>query len=286
MQTRFSQRLTKLMKERKISGQKIGDAIGRSQKTISRYANGEVDPSIEIKNMIYKVIADYSGIEEDAMTEEELAEQEWGYEESMFYHAEECAEWYHMMDYIETLDSTFNYLSDSFDKLTKGAKRYYIDNICRIHFLENWEQEILNIYHKMSATEQKRFLSFFEPCNFDFCIAENAEKIGAYAQMIEISTNRPLSIMSDSEKEEDDDLLKQEWINKLNKFHEKRENTIFETHDLSFLSYTPHDWYILLRIQIFELEDTGEYLWDGKKEEMYLGPKLWTIMSAIENGLF
>ena len=84
-QSRFSHRLTVLMRKRKISGQKIGDMIGKSQKTISRYANGEVEPSNEIKNQIYAAIAELSGIEEDGIPEEELELREllwkdWGYE--------------------------------------------------------------------------------------------------------------------------------------------------------------------------------------------------------------
>ena len=46
MENNFSKRLTQLMKQRKISGQKIGEAVGKSQKTISRYANGEIDPPV------------------------------------------------------------------------------------------------------------------------------------------------------------------------------------------------------------------------------------------------
>ena len=63
MENNFSKRLTQLMKQRKISGQKIGEAVGKSQKTISRYANGEIDPPVEMKNKIYKAISDLSGYE-------------------------------------------------------------------------------------------------------------------------------------------------------------------------------------------------------------------------------
>lgn len=42
----FAEILTFLMKEYKISGQKIADKIGKSQKTISRYARGEGDKEI------------------------------------------------------------------------------------------------------------------------------------------------------------------------------------------------------------------------------------------------
>ena len=76
METRFSQRLSKLMKERKISGQKIAAAVGKSQKTISRYATGEIEPTEELKNAIFRVIADISGLEEDALTERDLEERE------------------------------------------------------------------------------------------------------------------------------------------------------------------------------------------------------------------
>lgn len=68
----FAEILTFLMKEYKISGQKIADKIGKSQKTISRYARGEGDkePKKEVQKKILQAIADIKGYDLDQVTED------------------------------------------------------------------------------------------------------------------------------------------------------------------------------------------------------------------------
>ncbi len=285
--TRFSQRLSYLMKERKISGQRIGDAIGKSQKTISRYANGEVDPSTDIKNMIYRVIADISGIEEDATTEEQLSEQEWLWEN-------EWTETEIQMGRVtqeEEIES-FECLSSAFDELSIGAKNYYIKNIQKFHLMEDWEYEVMYIYRSLPAHKQKKFLQFFEPFNFTFSSMYNMRKMAAYMEMIEISERRPVII---KEKVSEIDAiqaekLKEEWIDKISEMEWGEDSSCYKYWYTpaypDFLSYTPHDWYVLLRIQIFELNDEEKVHWGDEHGELALGSKLYSIMMSIEQGSF
>lgn len=286
--TRFSQRLSYLMKERKISGQRIGDAIGKSQKTISRYANGEVDPGTDIKNMIYRAIADISGIEEDATTEEQLSEQEWLWEN-------EWTETEIQMGRATQEEETelFECLSSAFDELSIGAKKYYIKNIQKFHLMEDWEYEVMYIYRSLPAHKQKKFLQFFEPFNFTFSNRDNIRKMAAYMEMIEISERRPVII-----KEKDSEIdaiqaekLKEEWIDKINEmeWHGDRNSCCQYWHIPAypdFLSYTPHDWYVLLRIQIFELDDYEKVHWADEHGGLALGSRLYSIMRSIEQGNF
>ena len=62
----FAAGLKDLMKERKVSGQKIADIVGVSQKTVSRYANGDVTPSRDMQKKILEAIAKEGGHPEDA----------------------------------------------------------------------------------------------------------------------------------------------------------------------------------------------------------------------------
>ena len=56
----FADRLKSLMKERKISGQRIADAVDISQKTVSRYATGESEPTEGMQRSILSAIAELS----------------------------------------------------------------------------------------------------------------------------------------------------------------------------------------------------------------------------------
>ena len=55
-QNSFANKVKTLMKERKISGQRIASELNVSQKTISRYSTGEIVPSEEIQQRILQVI--------------------------------------------------------------------------------------------------------------------------------------------------------------------------------------------------------------------------------------
>ena len=57
----FADVLKTLMKKYKISGQKIADRIGKSQKTVSRYANGDVVPKKKIQEQVLQAVAEIAG---------------------------------------------------------------------------------------------------------------------------------------------------------------------------------------------------------------------------------
>lgn len=51
-----------------------------------------------------------------------------------------------------------------------------------------------------------------------------------------------------------------------------------------FLSFTPYDWYVLLRILIFELYDSDPVLWSQDDSEVYIGSALDTLLGNIRTG--
>ena len=66
----FASVLKSLMKKYRISGQKIADRIGKSQKTVSRYANGEVVPKKKYRRQVLQAVSEIAGYS----TEELVAE--------------------------------------------------------------------------------------------------------------------------------------------------------------------------------------------------------------------
>lgn len=66
----FANVLKTLMKKYHISGQKIADRIGKSQKTVSRYANGDVIPKTKIQEQVLQAVAEIAGYSTEAILEE------------------------------------------------------------------------------------------------------------------------------------------------------------------------------------------------------------------------
>lgn len=286
METRFSQRLSKLMKERKISGQKLGEIVGKSQKTISRYATGEIDPPLEMKNKIYRVIADISGIEDDALTETELAQREFFWEMSdWIMENPDCGE-VRLGHELETqLERNENTLRKTFAMLSRGAKEYYLKHFETFHMVEDWENEVLEFFHGLTQSKKDELVSYLENFSFNYKSLSNVLKIGAYMKMIEDSQKRPHFIV---DKEIDSDLAKEgegylqvEYVDKLCEIIVGNKGETIPNYPW-FLSYTPYDWYFLLRIQIFELQDTEEVLWDAEMNGTVLGRKLAFLLDSMK----
>ena len=279
MITNFSQRLSHLMKERKISGQRIADAIGKSQKTISRYAKGEVDPNNEVKNQIYKAIAEISGIEEDGMTQEELDlsdfsenfMEDWEWTEYELelgrQHAEEECE-------------KVKYLCRYFHQLTLDAKKYYLSNIHFFHTIEKWEWSAMEIYHNLNQKQKIEFVKILEKFDIDYtAIEQNAKSIAKYMEMIEISKNRPFILM---EKNRDKDSYTKEELAMEQEFEEILNDSMSDLPgEPFFLQYTSYDWYVLMRIHFFELYDTDIRLWTQELDEVYMGQKLDSLLGLM-----
>lgn len=283
-QTRFSQRLTLLMKKRKISGQRIGDAIGKSQKTISRYANGEVDPDDATKNSIYRAIADISGIEEDALSEEELSErerfQEWS--EELIQHPE-YEEWEDAAEYESGNDTRLDNLKNLFDQLSLGAKQYYIKYLEKLHLLENWEYEMMDVFHELSPKKQAELIEYLEHFDFAYKKLGCVKKMASYMEMIENSKERPILLKEDGENEQNREcssVIKEEWVEKI--VDMLYQNSGYVPHSPCFLTYTPYDWYFLLRVHIFELYDKeNKVCWGEEHGGVCIGIKLMHLLESI-----
>ena len=265
METRFSQRLSRLMKERKISGQKIGDAVGKSQKTISRYATGEIEPTDEMKKTILRVIADISGIEDDASMGQEVDELDLYAELTEWItNNPDCGEMQIANELMAEMDRSYTNLTKVFRMLSKSAKQYYMEHFDMFHRIEEWENEVLYFFNNLPSYKKDELMTYLEKFDFDYSSLTNIDKISAYMKMINESKKSPLLIV-DKEIDPDnlseqEELLVEEFETKLYEIYlGNKEGTL--PYYPWFLSYTSYDWYFLLRVQIFVLHDTDECLW-------------------------
>ncbi len=285
METRFSRRLSSLMKERKISGQRIGEIVGKSQKTISRYATGEIEPSQDMKNEIYRAIATISGIKEDALTEEELDQREVFWEMS-----EQIKEFPDSMEIqianqlaVEDVENTKN-LINIFRMLSVDTKEYYLAHFDIFHSMEYWEVAVLDFFHELAQYRKEELIRYLENFNFDYKSLSNIGKLGGYMRMISDSQNRPLFII---DKDSVSDSLCAEEMSLIDEFHARfyesqngYEHITIPSYPW-FLSYTPYDWYFLLRVLIFELQDETKCLWSDDYE-IILGAKLAFLLNSMK----
>lgn len=277
-QTRFSERLTLLMKKRKISGRKIGDAIGKSQKTISRYANGDVDPSVETKNLIYKVISDLSGYPEDGLSEQELDQIELD-RKIICSFVDGGAEYKLAEEYQQELDYKYKCLSQKFKKLSVGAKKYFLQEFDSFLYVESWEIDVLDFFHELKTQKQIELLRYLECFNLDFEHMKKSNSLPAYLHMISTAKDRPLILYNE---ESNDDINS----NDLDKTFIERLNILYYESNylpnIECLSFTPYDWYFLSRVCIFEMYDTGETVSWSDSHECLVGERLAQLLDSFK----
>ncbi len=293
-ETTFSRRLSYLMKERKISGQKIGDAIGKTQKTISRYANGEVDPDNETKNKIFNAIACISGIEDDGKTIEIVEEEEFLAD---LYNSEE--EWDTAAaelgrQHEEYRTGNIPRLREIFKTLSAGAKMYYLKNIRKFHVISDWEYEVLDIYKGMDERGQKKFMDILERYDLRLDRIQNCDKLAIYIEMIKESENRPVIIKADkAEAVKGNKEIDEEWDSAMLSLEYDCNYLYYFPASPDFIKYSPEDWYFLLRLQIFEqYEDNLVYINDYPEDfisgddNTAVGQNLMNLVVAINNNQF
>ena len=285
MENNFSKRLTQLMKQRKISGQKIGEAVGKSQKTISRYANGEIDPPVEMKNKIYKAISDIGGYAVDARTQEECdllielqnmpwttTEIELGNEIQMENERRQAR------------------LISYFKSFTAGAKKYFINN-CEIFYeIQDWEDWILDIYKELPSDKQEYVINELEQCELTMETLEYNTKIAGYCKMISESKNRPFVVVDKdidiTNLSKRDEVLLEKFFDRTFEYDCKKNNEILSEMtegpliEPKYLKYTKEDWYFLFRVQVFEMYDDEQVMWDSDNG-ILLGPKLGELFDSV-----
>lgn len=280
--TPFSRRLSYLMKERKISGKKIGDAIGKTQKTISRYANAEVDPDTATKNKILKAISEISGISDDGKTIEDL-ERESLLNDSNYIIDDSLSLG---TEYTDEICENTNSLETIYNQLSLSARTYYFKYIKQLHLVTDCEHEIVAIYKSLEPQKRQKLLATLEKYDFNFSNLKGTDKMSSYLQMIKASEKRPVIIKKEQNEIANTSDLDQKWSDAINMMMYENDGSFYFPDKPYFLSYDPEDWYFLLRLHIFELNDDGNYLWIHDEIAFYIGSNLLSILNAIESDIF
>jgi transcriptional regulator with XRE-family HTH domain len=295
MKTQFSERLSLLMKERKISGKKIGELVGKSQKTISRYANGEVEPTEEMKNAIFKAISTLSGIEDNwnNINQSNILD---GYDFGLGWFDPDGAEVEMARTHSRKQLNNIAFLEKEFARMTTQAQIYYLK--CFDHFMKirDWEICVLDFIHSLDTKKQEKLLNYLEKFTIHYNGILSPEKLASYMYMISASQNRP-SIIYNRESENtnspsDEEIDFSEKLSALfsNSSPYDTEDYIADGSSLEdeyiiptceYLEYSPFDWYLLLRIQIFESyeDEFNTTIW-GYEYPVLLSPKLLGLLNS------
>ena len=120
------------------------------------------------------------------------------------------------------------------------------------------------------------------------------KKIGAFMQLMEISTRRPTLLTAKATESENAAELKQLKIqldDLIDEYVEKqwdRGDWLFLPWSFECLSYTPNDWYFLVRLAMYTHNDkeVGFYPWNDGEYRLFVGSNLRTLLHAIENDYF
>lgn len=287
-ETDFSRRLTYLMKERKISGKRIGDAIGKTQKSISRYANGEVDPDNETKNSIFKAISEISGIPEDGKTIEEIENENFIVE----FDDDEWTDFELELGMQSEMDKQdfINRHEKLFDSLSLEAKKYYLKYMWKFQMIEEWEYAAIDVYKCLDQKKQEKLMALLERHDLELDRMKDHSKLAAYIEMIDASKNRPVNLISNGKKpSKGEEEIKRKWLDNIYKIANDPELFFVMPFSSELLKYSPEDWYFLLRLNIFEsYEDTdGElYEYEHNYEPVSVKGNLYMILEAIKDGRF
>ena len=104
--------------------------------------------------------------------------------------------------------------------------------------------------------------------------------------MVMNSENRPMLLIEKNKEEDTNSREEKELEEKYERELEYYLNAPVEVLSdyPNLLSYTSYDWYVLLRITIFELYDPDKILWTQEESEIYIGRLLNTLLGNMRTG--
>lgn len=283
---KFSDRLKQLMKERKISGQKIADAIGVSQKTISRYVTGEIEPNEVVQKKVLQAIADIGGHPEDAIMEKksfvlpttlreliesgiELPSEEELLEADLqeFYRDKELA--CKVFSLLEIENQKFvldNYdvycnmdvyeiaIVEIFNTIPEEKREFIIESLDTFRLSLSAMKENLHICHKIAS-----YFEMMSKCNAT--VQEKAEKF----------TDLPSKVLYSQ--------FTDAYADKLEKSSGMDVETL-GAYLPELVSFEEIDWYLLILVQMLAMRDKGANLtYNGKM----VGDKVFALLNYLEN---
>lgn len=282
MNNNFAYKLKKLMKERKIPGQKIADAVGVSQKTISRYATGENEPKEDMQKKILEAIAEIGGHPEDAIIDKQPHitslrkamkysdqiedEENWAYELQEFYKDKEIA-------------------CKMFSLFEKSNQKFILDNFDVYCEMDTYEFVIIEAFAMISEDKRTFILDSLETIHLNLSDTKNhpivCQKISRYIQMISrCKAVEPEKMEKFSNIPENVSLSQQgqQYADKLEKIRGidvKKLGLLLP----ELITFDERDWYLLSLVQMHSLRDHGANItYDGK----LVGDRIYALINYMK----
>lgn len=284
-QNRFADKLKMLMKERKISGQKIASELNVTQKTISRYATGAIVPSEEMQQRILQVIADIGGHPEDAqvqkaiktlpmtlreirdsglplMSDEELEEQE-------------MREW----------ESDKHEACRVFSILEKKNQKFVMEHFQMYCDLDAYEIAIVEAFSVIPDDKREFVLDGLNVIRMDYiALCNNSYQCKKAAQYMEMISKCRELLPEQYEKYQKlpNDIEETEELKAYIDMLEKTSGLNVEkmgTYLPELINFDEKDWYLLMLVQLVSTQDKGANLTYGGS---FVGDKIYALINYLE----
>ena len=264
----FAEQLRKLMKEHRVTGQKIGEKVGVSQKSISRYASGEIEPGDEMKKKILQAI-------------KALSKSDWVTIKTREVDVEAAPELKkYLPSKFKTLKEEYAYREkeiktacQKFSGLTEKEQNYILTYFDTFAYLSPWEIILLKGFHGLHIQDQNLLIEELKYNKFVFADIQNqnrvCERICTYMKM-QYAAKGALKETEESKSEVFCRILKNRTLQTV----EYMEKWMKE-----FLQFDAKDWYFLMLVSIVSLSDRGINYTYGELE--IVGDRTFELIERI-----
>lgn len=279
----FADVLKTLMKKYKISGQKIADRIGKSQKTVSRYANGDVVPKKKIQEQVLQAVAEIAGYStETIIAEGQEIKKVWKLERVTLGSARRDA-------YRERREQAEQWAVRVFAMLPEEKQSFMLEFFDVYAELKTHEIEILDNFKRISEEKQKIIVDVAL-----YLAGLDKEPIkGALERYRAFKYDEVCKRLSEYEWEpetwdkykeipeiEEETELESIFARKLaDKSLELGQVQRFGMKLVDMINYTPADWRFLSYIQIIYVQDEGT---NYTQDYQLLGDQVYMLMCWLE----
>lgn len=284
-QNRFAEKLKMLMKERKISGQKIASELNVSQKTISRYSTGEIVPGEEMQQKILQVIADIGGHPEDARVQNairtfprtlrEIRESGLSPMSDKELEELESGEW--EFDKHEA--------SQAFAMLEKRNQKFVMEHFQIYCDLDVYEIAIVEAFSIIPEDKREFVLEGLNVIRIDYtAMINNAYACKKAAQYMGMISKCKEIVPEKYEKyrEAANDIEETEELKAFADMLEKTSGVNVEkigTYLPELISFDEKDWYLLMLVQFVSMQDKGVNATYGGR---FVGDKIYMLINYLE----
>ena len=281
----FADKLKNLMKERKISGQKIADAVGVSQKTISRYVTGENEPNEDMQKKILEAIAEIGGHPEDAITDKPPYIFATSLREAMKYSSQMASEDEILESELQEFYRDKDNACKVFSVLEESNQKFVLDNFDVYCEMDGYEIAVVEAFAAISEDKRSFILDSLETIHLNYASVKDSpgvcKKISRYIEMM--SKCQEIAVENLEKFNDIPECI--EWTKYGNEYADKLEKTSgINVEKLGaflpeLITFDERDWYLLTLVQMLRLRDRGANItYYGR----VIGDKVYALINYLE----